>query len=80
MWQMFISMGYQVLNSKEADVRCDNRGQREKRQHLELFGSGIITMKARLCWYGHIMQMDEGNKVKQMMKMKVRGTQTKEDQ
>ena len=31
--------------------------------------------QARLCWYGHILRSAEGNKVKQMMKMVLRGTQ-----
>ena len=36
-----------------------------------------ITLKVNLHWYGHILQMDEGNKVKQTMKMEVRGTRAK---
>ena len=36
-----------------------------------------ITLKARLHWYGHILRMEEGNKVKQNIKMEVRGTPAK---
>ena len=39
-----------------------------------------ITLKvrqARLHWYGHMPRMDEENKVKQMMKMEVRGVRAK---
>ena len=39
-----------------------------------------VTLKARqarLHWYGNILRMDQENKVKQTMKMEVRGTRAK---
>ena len=33
--------------------------------------------QAKLRWFGHILQTDEGNKVKQTTKMEVRGAQAK---
>ena len=52
----------------------------EERRNWERFGSRHIRLKARrarLRWYGHILKMDEGNRVKQMMEMEVRGTRAK---
>ena len=33
--------------------------------------------QARLSWHGHTLRLDEGNNVKQMKRMKVRGTRAK---
>ena len=37
----------------------------------------LIARPVRLRWYVHILWMDEGNNVKQMMKMEVGGTRAK---
>ena len=37
----------------------------------------LKSRQPRLRWYGQILRMDEGNKVKQTMKMEVRGTRAK---
>ena len=50
------------------------------RVRSDKIGSGKITLtarKARLHQYGHILRTDEGNKVKQTMKMEVRGVRAK---
>ena len=39
-----------------------------------------IALKARQALFGHVLRMDEGNKVKQTMKMEVGGIKKKEDQ
>ena len=39
--------------------------------------NSLKARQARLRWYGHILQVDDGNKVKQTMKMEVRGTRAK---
>ena len=56
---------------------------REELRTWENVGSENTTLKARQArsgWYGHMLRMDEGNKVKQTMNMEVTGTREKEEQ
>ena len=69
-------MRHQRCNTKEqkernenvvADQRCDTKEQKEDRDGIRReFGVEKITFKTRqatLRWYGHILLMNDGNKV-----------------
>ena len=57
------------------DQGCETRDQRERRSNkIRRFGRGKHHIES---WYGHIMWLDEGYKVKQTMKMEVRVAQAK---
>ena len=58
---------------KRVALRDRDRSDKSRRD----LGAENITFKATLRWYGHILQTDEGNKVKPTMKMEVRGTEAK---
>ena len=55
----------------------DRERSDEIRRDLRVENMTLKARQAMFHWYGHILQMDEGNKVKQMMKMEVRGTRGK---